>query len=279
MQEKYLNLLNNSKNGITFLSILKGLPKSEISSLFESLRCTTIKEGDYLYRIRKGNIEKEENPWGIPPEKINREFGRFDKNNEILYLAQTDCFLEDECLLKPNERYYLGKYIVTKSFTVGNFIFPNNKYYKISFYLHKICQAINKKNLSSEAQKELRTINELNRFDDPLLASLKTGVQFDEKIYEATNWIGEQILSKNNNGICYSSAYNPIDTFIGDTKFKLDEKTSNIALTKNGKNNIKFIDCIEKVASDRINFTEYIKNYKKIIKENQNENNPKTNIN
>ena len=268
MQEKYLKLLNNSINEITFLSILKGLPKEEIMSLFESLSPEIIQKDDYLYRIRTGDLEKEEDPWGFPPRHKNRKYGRFDKNNEILYLAQTDCFLENECLLEQDEQYFLGKYIVTKNFEVGSFLFPNNKYYKISFYLHKICQAIKDENLDIDAKEDLKDICDSDGFKIPMLYSLKVGICFGRKIYENTNWIGEQILKQNINGICYSSAYNPIDTCMGDTIIRLDEKTSNIALTKNGSDNIKFINCVKKTANGKTGLDKCIKIHKKILMEN-----------
>ena len=252
MQTKYLELLNNCENELTFLARLKGFPKKEIDSLFESLSPIRINKGAYLYRIRKNILPTEKAPWGI--YKNNKRFGRFDKNNSILYVAESDCFLEQETYLNINDEYCLGKYVVITDFVVGCPFFPNNNFENISFCLHKICQAINEKHLSQEDIDKLSNIKS-SYLSKPVINSLKTGIEFGDKIYEHTNWIGERIINVFKNGIAYSSSFNPIDTFIGNCRIVLDDDIFNIALTESGYKNIKFIDCQKKIAKRNTNFS------------------------
>lgn len=264
MQTKYLEALNNCENELTFLTMLKGFPKKEISLFFKSLSFIRINKEACLYRIRKNISSTEKDPWGI--YKNNKSFGRFDKNNPILYVSENDCFLEQETHLNINDNYCLGKYTVTKDFFVGWPILPNDDFPRISFYLHKICQAINEKHLSQEDVNKLRNTDTRNMLDNPILRSLKLGIEFGDKIYEYTNWIGEQILNVFKNGIAYSSSFNSMDTCVGNCVIVLDGNLFNIALTESGCKNIRLVGCQKKIAKNTIDFSALINTYCQTIK-------------
>ena len=225
---------------------------------------TKINKDAYLYRIRKNISSTEKDPWGI--YKNNKSFGRFDKNNPILYVSENDGFLEQETHLNINDDYCLGKYTVTKDFVVGRPILPNDDFQNVSFFLHKICQAINKKHLSQEDVSKLCNIKTENILDNPILRSLKLGIEFGDKIYEYTNWIGEQILNVFKNGIAYSSSFNPIDTCMGNCTIVLDDNLFNIALTESGCKNIRLVGYQNKIAKNTIDLSALINTYYQAIK-------------
>lgn len=248
MNNRNLKKLNDCCSPIDFLKKLQKMYCNEVDSLFGSLRTVSIKKGDYLYRIRKNIGPHEIDPWGTIRKK---EYGRFDKDREVLYVAQGNIFLEEEVQLNKGDEYYLGKYKVLRDFVVGFPSFENNRYPKISEYLHKICQAINEKHLSAEEYKLIKSINS-EYLDMPLVYSLKLGIDFGPEIYNYTNWIGKKMFSAFPNGFAYTSSYNPIDIHFGETEICLDSNLYNIALTKSGMKNIKFYFCsTEKVKENR----------------------------
>ena len=193
-----------------------------------------------LYRIRKDIQKNENDPWGMPP--VSNSYGRFDKNNDILYVAEDPSFLEMECECEQNSLYKLGIYRVVKDFMVGKIIYQGNYFFNISSNLQAICHAIN----SSYIGKNDIDVDQILKYKNltmyPMIYNLCVGIEFGEELYEYTNWIGDKIIENYDNGFLYPSSYCLAEFVIGNNEYNIGNY-KNLALTRKGFDNIVFEEC------------------------------------
>ena len=254
MKRRYLHQLNNAKDELEFINILKNQTETQIDTFFKKLSSCEVSAGTKLYRIRKNIGDNEDNPWGIP--QIKKSYGRFDKNNDILYLAQDPRFLPQECECKKGDTYYLGTYKVTKNFKFGMIVYPDMEFDRISLQLNGICHALKYNNLSMKERNSI--VNRKDFLKYPILYSLCVGQELSDKLYDYTNWIGDHILKFYNNGFAYGSSYDLCDFALGDVNFTTGDY-KNMALTSAGCENIKFVGYQKCVCDREHDFCECIK--------------------
>ena len=242
----FIEELNNAPNIECFANRLKNLSETELNSLFFLLSSYTLTKGKKLYRIVKQFRTSEMDiEWGI--RKNKGEKGRFNKSHNILYVAESEIFLQEECEIKKDKSYYMGEYSIVEDFCVGTCKFPSEKYPNISYYLQGLFNASSPDKSDIIAKNNL-TINTANKMY-PLLEPLFIGHIFGEKIYEYTNFIGDNIIKHNPNGIAYPSSFDSIYRNYGNKTLQLQENILNLALTEEGYSHIKFIGYNPKIGT------------------------------
>lgn len=219
----------------------------------------SLEPGTILYRIIKEEVlKKYDNPWDIPPKSAQGK-GRFDHNYNILYVSTDLSVIEQECGLKKDDIYYLGKYEVLKRLSIGS-LFSENPY---AYIYQKICQAEHCKNFSKIDKNLLKHNMKLN---NPLVTSLQLGVLAGNELYKYTNRIGNKIIQSNPDGIRYCSSYNPVEIQIGNTVNTITDgiEEANYAITQKGVEKLQFIGYkMEIVKNDR---NDYIPNLVNAVK-------------
>lgn len=246
-------LLNESNNLKDFLTTFFELSRSEQLEFFPDK--TTIYKGEYLYRARKAdqNLNElnynEPKQWGLAPREIVRQ-GRFNsEHNPVLYVASSPDFLEDEIGLNVGDEYYLAKYKCKSTFKVGNFLTTDSR---VNTLLHKIALSVNSIDyLPKETQKLINDYynahknNSLIEISGDLVAPFYINRCIPD-LYNWTNKLGDLLLTKNNNGIRYCSAYSLEVSGYGLIVTMEGDKEGNFALTSEGYSNIELVSVEKK---------------------------------
>ena len=225
----------------------------------------TLEPKTVLYRvIKEESYMQYENPWNIPPHTVQGK-GRFDLNQNILYVSTDLTTIEQECGLKKGDVYYLGRYEVMNKLYVGSFI--SMDYY--SYVYQKICQAAYYKNINSKDRKLLmKEMKSTHAIIVPILIGILAG----DKLYNYTNQIGDIVIEKNPDGIRYCSSYNTLESQMGNMFFTIsdDIKEANYAITQKGYKKLKFIGAEKKIVEE--NKSNYVEELIWAINEYENKN-------
>ncbi len=216
----------------------------------------TIQKNKEFYRARKiksfnnSNIE-DPKEWGPPPKEIVSQ-GRFNRNKEsVLYVASDPFDLEREIRLKDGEEYYLAKYRCKKSFSVGSFMTNNNP---INTLFHDIAMAVSSSDdlspqeisLLDEYYKSLKKMSLYDLSRDMLLPLYI--YRMIPHLYDITNQLADIVLSKNENGIRFSSAFLPMEKSGWPINITLNGlEYGNFALTDKGYENIELVSVEKKM--------------------------------
>lgn len=249
MQDELVKRLMNTNSIDDFFSIFFGLDiQEQLSVVGDDF---IIPEGTILYRARKdvGIPLLNELDWWMPPESITEQ-GRFNcKCNPVLYLGTFDFILPREIGLDVDDTYYLAKYRVKNSFSIGSLLKNDDI---VNYILHKVAMAIEddsklrleEKNALTIRSEIIKPMDFANDFSIPyyLHSYLR------KNLYDITNKVAELVLIKNPYGIRYCSCYTPIEMSGGNFVLTLDgEMGGNYALTYEGIANLEWISAEKKV--------------------------------
>lgn len=220
--EKYLGLLTKEKDYYTFISRLRGMPRDVYELIFDVIVEFELPVGTKIYRVSKFEEYKT-------PRKYQGN-GRFDKNQFIFYAGQDIDILKDEC----KDGIYLFEFVVKENIKLGTLSAPyGSEYMPIFHRLHEICRA-----------------GDNDKFEriHPLIDEPKDiAKRFGKKLYENTNWIGDNIIKRYPDGIAYCSSYMPFEKVLNGILYYMggDEDKNNYgtlyALTEQGYNKIEYV--------------------------------------
>lgn len=210
----------------------------------------TIKAGTFLYRARKDDGKTnfyDSKQWTMPPAEYVKQ-GRLNKKNKpVLYVASDEYLCGREIGIRDGDKYYLARYICEKDISVGT-LFCNHSVVNTIF--HRIVMAVKTENLTENERTILRKyhIGENKISVQEILNDYLSVFYIDhliKNLYDVTNKIGYLILRNNENGIRYSSAFEPIELSGGNTILTFNgEDHGNYALTEQGIKNIR-IESVE----------------------------------
>lgn len=213
-----------------------------------------IPEGTILYRARKDNGVDliNESDWWMPPEKyVSR--GRFNRDRKpILYLSTMDFVLPREIGLNVDDSYYLSKYRVKNSFSVGSLLKTDDI---VNYILHKVAIAIeDDSKLTSEERKHILPImDKLKPWDilNDFTSSFYLYHHLKSNLYDITNKIVNLVLSENSCGIRYCSCYVPVEMSGGPQILTLDgEINGNYALTNEGIKHLEWLGSEKRIYTE-----------------------------
>lgn len=251
MDREKENKLLKCKSLTEFLTMFFGYGINEQLSIFD--KSMTIKAGTSLYRARKDDGKTnfyDPKQWTVPPAEYVKQGRLNEKNKPVLYVASDEYLCGREIGLKDGDKYYLARYKCEKDFSVGTLFCRHSM---VNTILHRIVMAVKTENLT---ENERITIQKYHIGED------KISIQeiFDDylpvfyidrlikNLYDVTNKIGRLILHNNENGIRYSSAFEPIELSGCNTILTLDgEEHGNYALTEQGIKNIRVESVEERI--------------------------------
>ena len=213
----------------------------------------TIKTGRFLYRARKEDGKTnfyDSKQWTMPPNKYVKQGRLNEEYKPILYVASDEYLCGREIGLKDGDKYYLARYKCEKDFSVGTLFCRHSM---VNTILHRVVMAVKTENLT---ENERITIQKYHIGEDKIsiqeiLNDYLSVFYIDrliENLYDVTNRIGHLILRNNENGIRYSSAFEPIELSGCNTILTLDgEEHGNYALTEQGIKNIRVESVEERI--------------------------------
>lgn len=252
MRDEIIKKIMNTNSLDEFLVMFFGLSyKDRQTALGNEF---VVPENTILYRARKDNGVDliNESDWWMPPEKYVSK-GRFNRERKpVLYLSTMDFVLPREIGLNVDDAYYLSKYRVKNNFCVGSLLKTNDT---VNYVLHKVAIAIEddskltpeERKLLSPIMDKLKPWDIVNSFSSSfyLYHHLKTD------LYDVTNKIFEQALSKNSCGIRYCSCYVPIEMSGGPQILTLGgEVEGNYALTNAGIRNLEWLGAEKRIYTE-----------------------------
>lgn len=185
----------------------------------------------------------------LPAEYV--EQGRLnEKNKPVLYVASDEYLCGREIGLRDGDKYYLARYKCEKDISVGTLFC---RYSMVNTILHRIVMAVKMENLTKNERTVLRKyhIGEHKISVQEILNDYLSAFYIDcliKNLYDVTNKIGHLILRNNENGIRYSSSFEPIELSGGNEILTLGgEDHGNYALTEQGIKNIRVESVEERI--------------------------------
>ena len=251
MDREKENKLLQCKSLNEFLTMFFGYGINEQLSIFDE--AMTIKAGTPLYRARKDDGRTnfyDSKQWTMPPAEYVKQGRLNEKNKPILYVASDEYLCGREIGLNDGDKYYLARYKCEKDITVGTLFCRHSM---VNTIFHRIVMAVKMENLTENERTILRKyhIGEHKISMQEILNDYLSVFYIDrliENLYDVTNRIGHLILRNNENGIRYSSAFEPIELSGCNTILTLDgEEHGNYALTEQGIKNIRVESVEERI--------------------------------
>lgn len=222
---------------------------NEQLSIFD--KAMTIKAGMSLYRARKDDEKTnyyDSIQWMMPPAEYVKQGRLNEKYKPVLYVASDEYLCGREIGLRDGDKYYLARYKCEKDFSVGTLFCTHSR---VNTILHRIVMAVRTENLTENERIILQKYHigeykiSVQGILDDYLSVFYIG-RLIKNLYDATNKIGRLILHNNENGIRYSSVFEPIELSGDNTILTLDgEEHGNYALTEQGIKNIR-VESVEK---------------------------------
>ena len=243
MNRENENKLLKCKSLNEFSTMFFGYGINEQLSIFDE--SMTIKAGMSLYRARKDDGKTnfyDSNQWTMPPAEYVKQGRLNEKNKPVLYVASDEYLCGREIGLKDGDKYYLARYKCEKDISVGTLFCRHSM---VNTIFHRIVMAVKTENLTENERIVLRKYNvgECKISVQEILNDYLSVFYIDrltKNLYDVTNKIGHLILRNNENGIRYSSVFEPIELSGGNAILTLDgEKHGNYALTEQGVKNIR----------------------------------------
>ncbi|MBD5532422.1 MAG: hypothetical protein HDQ98_09505 [Lachnospiraceae bacterium] len=238
MDREKENKLFKCKSLNEFLTMFFGYGINEQLSIFDE--SMTIKAGTFLYRARKDDGKTnlyDFNQWTMPPAEYVKQGRLNEKNKPVLYVASNEYLCGREIGLKDGDKYYLVKYKCEKDFSVGTLFCRHSV---INTILHRIVMAVKTENLTENERIILQKYH-IGEYKISIQEILKDNLsvfyidRLIKNLYDVTNKIGHLVLYNNENGIRYSSVFEPIELSGVNTILTLDgEDHGNYALTEQG---------------------------------------------
>lgn len=222
----------------------------QLSVLDESM---IIKTGMYLYRARKDDGKTnfyDSKQWTMPPNEYVKQGRLNEKYKPVLYVASEEYLCGREIGLRDGDKYYLARYKCEKDFSVGTLFCGHSM---VNTILHRIVMAVKTENLTENERINLQKyhIGEYKTSIQEILNDYLSVFYIDrlvKNLYDATNKIGRLVLHNNENGIRYSSVFEPIELSGGYEILTLNgEGHGNYALTEHGIKNIRLESVEEKI--------------------------------
>ncbi len=251
MDRENENKLFRCKSLNEFLTMFFGYGINERLSIFDE--SMTIKAGSFLYRARKEDGKTnfyDSKQWTMPPNKYVKQGRLNEEYKPILYVASDEYLCGREIGLKDGDKYYLARYKCEKDFSVGTLFCRHSM---VNTILHRVVMAVKTENLT---ENERITIQKYHIGEDKIsiqeifndYLSVFYIDRLIKNLYDVTNKIGRLILHNNENGIRYSSAFEPIELSGCNTILTLDgEEHGNYALTEQGIKNIRVESVEERI--------------------------------
>ena len=208
--------------------------------------------GTKLYRIRKcdSNTDfSQEQQWQPAPHKPQNRCNA--KGETALYLGSKEAVCLLETHIKYNEKYILGKYVVTKDIDLGGFIYISESE---SRWKHLAGMLLNTFLIAPSRNEQNKAIFDVidsvyheNNYDDIRLNDLYSKDKFklpyrigainkSDKYYEITNKLCSILKGQHSQEIRYSSCYIPVET-IG-----INCSEYNVVLYDKGIDSVQFVN-------------------------------------
>lgn len=251
MDREKENRLLQCKSLNEFSTMFFGYEINEQLSIFDE--AMTIKAGTSLYRARKDDGRTnfyDSKQWTMPPIEYVKQGRLNEKNKPILYVASDEYLCGREIGLNDGDKYYLARYKCEKDISVGTLFCRHSM---VNTIFHRIVMAVKIENLTENERTILRKyhIGEHKISVQEVLNDYLSVFYIDrliENLYDVTNRIGHLILRNNENGIRYSSAFEPIELSGGNAILTLGgEDHGNYALTEQGIKNIRIESVEERI--------------------------------
>lgn len=213
----------------------------------------TIKAGTSLYRARKDDGKTnfyDSKQWTMPPAECVKQGRLNEKNKSVLYVASDEYLCGREIGLRDGDKYFLARYKCEKDISVGT-LFCRHSIGNTIF--HRIVMAVKTENLTENERITLRKyhIGEYKISVKEILNDYLSVFYIDrliKNLYDVTNKIGRLILYTNENGIRYSSVFEPIELSGGNEILTFGgEEHGNYALTEKGIKNISVESVEERI--------------------------------
>lgn len=243
MDREKENKLLNCKSLNEFSTMFFGYGINEQLSFFDE--SMTIKAGMSLYRARKDDGKTnfyDSKQWNMPPAEYVKQGRLNEKNKPVLYVASDEYLCGREIGLKDGDKYYLARYKCEKDFSVGTLFCRHSV---INTILHRIVMAVKTENLTENERIILQKyhIGEYKISIQEILDDYLSVFYIDrliKNLYDVTNKIGGLVFRNNENGIRYSSVFEPIELSGGNVILTFNgEEHGNYALTEQGIKNIR----------------------------------------
>lgn len=213
----------------------------------------TIKAGMSLYRARKDNGKTnyyDSKQWTMPPNEYVKQGRLNEKNKPVLYVASDEYLCGREIGLRDGDKYFLARYKCEKDFSVGTLFCTHSM---VNTILHRVVMAVRTENLTENERIILQKYHigeykiSIHDILDDYLSVFYIN-RLIKNLYDVTNKIGRLILHNNENGIRYSSVFEPMELSGGNTILTLDgEEHGNYALTEQGIRNIRVESVEERI--------------------------------
>ncbi len=167
-----------------------------------------------------------------------------------MYVASDEYLCGREIGLRDGDKYFLARYKCEKDFSVGTLFCTHSM---VNTILHRVVMAVRTENLTENERIILQKyhigeykISIHDILDDYLSVFYINRVI--KNLYDVMNKMRRLILHNNENGIRYSSAFEPMELSGGNTILALDgEEHGNYALTEQGIRNIRVESVEERI--------------------------------